>query len=150
MARHPRWVLRILTAVELDELARAIADAEAHTSGEIRIHLDAVCSDDAVTRAKAVFERLEMHRTTRRNGVLIYVAVEDRKFAVIGDEAVHTRVGQAYWEGLARTLGSELAAGRARDGLFAAVQDVGHVLRVHFPRDRDDRDELRDEVSISP
>src|SRR5256885_1014802 len=76
----------------------AVARAEAGTSAEIRIHLDHACPGDPMARAVVVFERLGMHRTPERHGVLIYVAVTDRKLAVIGDEGIHARVGEAYWE----------------------------------------------------
>ena len=101
-----------------------------------------------MTRAIERFERLGMHRTALRNGVLVYVAIEDRKLAVIGDAGIHARVGAAYWEGLTEALVAHLGAGRARDGLMTAVHAVGETLRRHFPRPPDDRNELSDEVSL--
>ncbi len=87
-------------------------------------------------------------RTVQRNGVLIYLALEDRKLAVIGDAGVHERVGAEYWERLTAALVGHLREGRPRDGLVAAVGDVGEVLRRHFPRRPDDRNELSDQVSL--
>ena len=81
----PEWLLQLLDAGDLEAIRAAIASTEDLTSGEIRIHLDPVCPDDPLGRARAVFETLGMHRTAARNGVLIYVSIEDRKLAVIGD-----------------------------------------------------------------
>ena len=104
MARHPRWVRRFLGEADLDAVAAAIATAEAATSAEIRVHLDARCPGEALARATLVFERLGMHRTAARHGVLIYVSIEDRKLAVLGDRGIHERVGQAYWDGLVEAV----------------------------------------------
>src|SRR6185436_9157204 len=98
MAVHPRWVRDFLSASDLDAVAAAVTAAEARTAAEIRVHLDHRCPGDPMARAVEIFERLGMHRTELRAGVLVYVAVADRKLAVIGDAGIHTRVGQAYWD----------------------------------------------------
>ena len=148
MARHPRWVRAFLAEADLDAVARALAEAEGRTSAEIRVHLDHRCPGEAVARAVAVFERLGMHETAERHGVLIYVSVADHKLAVLGDQGIHTRVGQAYWEGLVEAVLAHFRAERPRDGLLHAVGEVGAVLSRHFPRRPDDVNELSDQVSI--
>jgi uncharacterized membrane protein len=148
MRRPPRWVRRLLSPADLEAVARTVAEAEAATSGEIRVHLDARCPGDPMARAIERFERLGMHRTALRNGVLVYLAIEDRKLAVIGDAGVHARVGPAYWAELTAALVAHLGAGRPGEGLVAAVREVGATLRRHFPRTPDDRNELSDEVSL--
>jgi uncharacterized membrane protein len=148
MARHPRWVRKFLADADLEAVARSVAEAEAGTSGEIRVHLDARCPGEAMPRAIAVFERLGMTRTALRNGVLIYLAIKDRKLAVIGDAGIHARVTPEYWERLKETLVVDLRRERPRDGLVQAVRDVGEVLRRHFPRGPDDKNELTDQVSL--
>jgi uncharacterized membrane protein len=150
MARHPRWVRRFLGEAGLDAVAAAIAAAEAETSAEIRVHLDARCPGEALARATRVFERLGMHRTAARNGVLIYVSVEDHKLAVLGDRGIHERVGQAYWDGLVEAVLAYCRRQQFRDGLVHAVGEVGAALRRHFPRRPDDVDELPDRVSVEP
>ena len=82
---------------DLEAIAHAVRVAEGHTSAEVRVHLDHRCKGDALEKAVAVFERLGMHKTADRHGVLIYVAVTDRKLAVIGDRGIHERVGEDYW-----------------------------------------------------
>ena len=148
MGRHPRWVQRFLSESELHAIARVIAEVETRTSGEIRIHLDPTCPGDPVARAVEVFERLGMQGTTGRNGALIYVAPDDHKLAVIGDEGIHARVGQEYWERLVSDVAAHFREGHACDGLVAAVREVGATLEAHFPREPDDRDELSDAVSL--
>jgi uncharacterized membrane protein len=133
---------------DLEAVARAVAEAETGTSGEIRVHLDARCAGDPLSRAVRVFERLGMHRTAQRNGVLIYLAIADRKLAVIGDAGVHQRVSDEYWERLTAMLVADFREARPRDGLLKAVRDVGDTLRQHFPRAPDDRNELSDQVSL--
>jgi uncharacterized membrane protein len=150
MARHPRWVRAFLGEADLDAVSRAIAGEEARTSAEIRVHLDHHCSGEAMARAVAVFERLGMHRTAARPGVLIYVSVGDHKLAVLGDLGIHERVGQAYWERLVEAVLAHFRDERPRDGLLHAVGEVGAILARHFPRRPDDVNELSDQVSIDP
>jgi uncharacterized membrane protein len=148
MARHPRWVRKFLSEADLDALRRAITEAEAGTSAEIRVHLDHRCPDEPMVRAVAVFERLGMHRTAERHGVLIYIAVADRKLAVIGDQGIHERVGEGYWQRLVADVTRHFREERPRDGFLHAVRELGEALRRHFPRRPDDRNELGDEVSV--
>ena len=150
MARHPRWVRAFLGEADLDAVSRAIAGEEVRTSAEIRVHLDHHCSGEAMARAVAVFERLGMHRTAARHGVLIYVSVGDHKLAVLGDLGIHERVGQAYWERLVEAVLAHFRDERPRDGLLHAVGEVGAILARHFPRRPDDVNELSDQVSIDP
>jgi uncharacterized membrane protein len=150
MARHPRWVRGFLSETDLEAVAAAIAAAESTTSAEIRVHLDARCPGEPMPRAVAVFERLSMHQTAARHGVLVYVSVEDHKLAVLGDRGIHERVGQVYWDRLVQGVIAQLRERRHRDGLVHAVAEVGAVLRRHFPRRPDDVNELPDPVSLGP
>ena len=148
MARHPRWVRGFLSESDLEALRRAIIDAEAGTSAEIRVHLDHRCPGDPVARAVAVFERLGMHRTALRHAVLVYVAITDRKLAVIGDEGIHDRVGQEYWDRLVAAITAHFRDERPRDGFVHAVGELGAALAQHFPRRSDDVNVLGDEVTL--
>jgi uncharacterized membrane protein len=149
MRHHPPWTHALFTDDDLDAIARAIAAAESLTSAEIRVHLDRrvpPAAADALTRARQVFMRAGMQRTAERNGVLIYLAIEDHQLAVIGDEGIHARVGAAYWERVRDLLVEQLRGRTPRDALLAAIGDVASVLRKFFPR-RDDVNELSDRVS---
>jgi uncharacterized membrane protein len=125
MASPPRWVRRLLSRADLDALARAIAEAERHTSAEIGVHLERRVPrrpghDPAQARAREVFVRLGLDRTRERNAVLIYLALDDRRLAVVGDEGVHARVGDEYWARLRDLLVERLRQGRVREALVAA------------------------------
>ncbi len=148
MARHPKWVRAILSADDLEAVARAAAEAERLTSAEIRVHLDHSCDGDALQQAIKVFERLGMHNTAARNGVLIYVSVTDRKLAVIGDRGIHERVGEAYWQGLVAAVRARMRQQQPRDGLIHAIAEVSRELGRHFPRRPGDTNELSNEVSL--
>ncbi len=148
MAPPPRWVTRVLGDEDLSAVSRAIALAEAGTSGEIRVHLEQrLVASDPLTRSRQVFIELGMHRTRDRNAVLIYVTLADHHLAVLGDEGVHACVGGGYWDRLRDLLVERLRGGRTREALVEAVTEVGHTLRTHFPRRPDDTNELSDQVS---
>jgi uncharacterized membrane protein len=149
MPRHPKWVKAFLSEDDLEAVARAVAAAEEQTSAEVRVHLDHACPGDALPRAIKVFERLGMHKTAERHGVLVYISVTDRKLAVIGDKGIHERVGEAYWRELVDAVRDRMRRERPRDGLVHAVSELGAVLGRHFPRRPDDTDELPDAVSVS-
>jgi len=148
MARHPKWVRAILSDDDLEAVARAVAETEGHTSAEVRVHLDHSCDGDPLQQAIKVFERLGMHKTAARNGVLVYVSVTDRKLAVIGDRGIHERVGEAYWQGLVAAVRERMRQQQARDGLIHAIAEVGTELGRHFPRRPDDTNELSDQASL--
>jgi uncharacterized membrane protein len=151
---HPRWAERLFRAEDFTAMTDAVRQAEAATSAEIRVHLERrvhrwpLQRADALRRAGKVFAHLGMHLTAERHGVLIYLAVEDRKLAIVGDEGIHRHVGDAYWQGVRDLMIAKLREGRALEAVLAGVAEVGRVLARHFPRRPDDRNELSDQVSI--
>ena len=152
--RHPRWAQRLFSAEDFTAIAEAVRRAEAATSAEIRVHLERRVHrlpgqrPDALRRARKVFAHLGMHLTAERHGVLIYLAVEDKKLAVVGDEGIHRQVGDAYWETVRDLMIAKLREGRALDAVLAGIAEVGRVLARHFPRRPDDQNELSDQVSV--
>lgn len=126
----------------------AIADAENATSGEIRLHLESRCKGDVLDRAARVFEVLKMHETERRNGVLFYLATEDRQFAILGDGGINAVVPNDFWDGVRDTVIQGLAAGNAVEGLAAGIRLAGDQLAAHFPVAADDVNELSDDISF--
>jgi len=151
MAKHPRWTRSLLSDADLEAIGAAVAAAEHETSGEIRVHLERRLprAGGALMRATEIFTRLGMHATSERNGVLIYLAIEDRKLAIAGDAGVHARVGDEYWQRVRDAMVERLRRGEPRDAVLHAVTEVGQVLRRFFPRRPDDRNELNDQVSLS-
>jgi uncharacterized membrane protein len=146
--RAPRWVRGLLSADDLEAVRATIAAVEARSSAEVRVHLERTCPDDPLDRAVQVFEALGLARTAARNGVLVYLAVESRRLAVIGDGGVDARVPAGYWQHLARAGAGHLGAGRPREGLVVLLATLGETLVRLFPRRPDDRNELPDDVSF--
>ena len=127
-------------------IVAAIAEAEAHTSGEIRIVLSRQSVADPVAAAKEQFERLEMMNTADRNGVLIFVALSSHTFAVIGDQGVHEKCGQDFWRTLTDAMSAHFKPGKFTDGLVLGISRAGALLAEHFPRRPDDPNELPDHI----
>ena len=152
MARHPRWTRSHFNDDDLDAIARAVAAAEGLTSAEIRVHLERrlprAAKGDTLAHVRDVFHRLGMQHTRDRNGVLIYLALADRRLAILGDEAIHRKVGHAYWERVRDAMVEKLRAGSAREAVVAAVGDVAAVLQRFFPHRPDDTNELSNQVSV--
>jgi uncharacterized membrane protein len=151
---HPRWAERLFSAADLAAIAEAVQRAETTTSAEIRVHLERRVHRlpgqraDALRRARKVFAHLGMHLTAERHGVLIYLALEDRALAIVGDEGIHRRVGDRYWEQVRDLMIARLRDGHPLEAVLAGVGEVGRVLTEHFPRRPDDVNELTDRVSL--
>ena len=126
----------------------AIADAESQTSGEIRLHVESRCKGEVLDRAASVFETLAMHKTELRNGVLFYLATEDRQFAILGDGGINAAVPEGFWDGVKNTVIAGLAEGKAGEGLTAGIRLAGEQLAAHFPVADDDVNELSDDISF--
>jgi uncharacterized membrane protein len=139
---------QLFPRAEQTRVVEAIKAAERGTSGEIKVHVEARCpGGDAMKRAEALFSRLKLHQTRERNGVLIYLAVNDRKFALRGDQGIHEAVGSPFWSEAATTMKEAFQRGAFADGLVGAVQAVGARLAERFPPRTDDKNELSDEIS---
>ena len=130
-------------------IIRAIREAETSSSGEIRVHLEAKCeNEDPIERAKEVFTELNMHETELRNGTIIYVATDDHKIAIWGDEGIHSKVGQNFWNDELDLLTRYFMADDYETGLREAVLKIGEKLREFFPyQGEDDINELSDDIS---
>ncbi len=130
------------------QLVQAIKDAELHTSGEIRVHLESKCAGDPLQRAVYIFNYLKMYNTQSRNGVLVYVAVESRKFAIIGDVGINNAVPDNFWDGIKQRMGEAFSAGNYVEGLSSAIREAGESLKKYFPYQSDDVNEQPDEISF--
>lgn len=144
---------RFFTKAEQEQIVAAIAAAEKHTTGEIRVYIERSVKqvgheqDATYVRAREVFARLGMQRTEARNGVLVYLAVRSRRFAIVGDEELHRRVGDDYWLEIRDSLAADFATERFAEGLVAAITAIGDRLGDHFPPRSDDRNELTDDIA---
>lgn len=137
---------KFIEQLEHDRIVRAIAAAETKTSGEIRVFIQHGEVSDPVSVARAQFERLGMTKTRKRNGVLIFVAPRAQKFAVIGDQGVHEKCGDPFWQALTQAMRTHFQAQNFTDAVVHAINETGGLLAQHFPRFPDDRDELPNTV----
>ncbi len=130
------------------QIINAIRVAETNTSGEIRVHIEKHCKGNALDRAAYIFEKLEMHETKLRNAVLFYLAVEDHKFAILGDGGINQKVPENFWEKIKEEMGSKFREGKITEGLSTGIKKAGEQLKQHFPYQKDDVNELSDEISF--
>ena len=134
---------------EKNRILAAIKAAELTTSGEIRVHLELHCRKERILdRAAAVFAKLDMHKTVNRNGVLIYVALDDHKFAIIGDAGINSRVPGNFWESTRELMEGHFSRGAIIDGLEEGIRLAGEQLSTYFPYRGDDVNELPDDISF--
>jgi len=133
---------------EKEDIKQAIMNAELDTSGEIRVHIENSLTGDVLDRAAFVFRQLGMNKTELRNGVLIYLAVKNRRFAIIGDRGIHKVVPEHYWDDIKANMLNHFRENRFTDGLIEAIASAGTQLKKHFPHKRGDVNELSDEVSF--
>lgn len=137
----------MINQVENDLIVSAIQKAEMQTSGEIRVHIDQKCASDPVKRAVQVFEKLGMHKTALRNGVLIYVSFSDRKLAIIGDQGINSVVPADFWMSTKDKMIHHFKENRFADGIIAAITEAGEQLKRFFPYMENDENELSNEIS---
>jgi uncharacterized membrane protein len=130
------------------EIVEAIRIAEKNTSGEIRIHIEKKTSLNSLDRAKEVFYKLKMNHTKLENGVLIYVAVTSKSFAIFGGKGIDAVVPENFWNSTRDIIASHFKKGNFKQGLIDGIENAGEQLKKHFPWDEDDTNELSNEISI--
>jgi len=136
-----------LNAAQEQLIVDAIREAEKNTSGEIRVDFEKNLQKDPIERAQEVFFKLEMDKTKYKNGVLFYVAVDDHRFAIIGDEGIDKVVPDDFWESVKNEVISEFIEGNFAEGLVKGILHTGEKLKQYFPYEDDDKNELSDEIS---
>ncbi len=136
-----------LTKAEEQEIVQAIVEAEKNTSGEIRVHLEEHTEKPPLQRAQEVFLSLNMHETKERNGVLIYVATASKQFAIIGDEGINKVVESDFWDCTKDTIITHFKQNEYKKGLIQGILKAGEQLKQYFPYQKDDINELPNEIS---
>lgn len=137
----------LLSAEHESIIIQAIQESEKQTSGEIRVHVESHCEGHPIERAKVLFFQLGMQQTDLQNGILVYLAIKDRKFSIIGDKGIDARVVPAFWEIVRDEMKPFLAKNDFGLGLAHGVRRIGEALVAHFPYQKDDVNELTDEIS---
>jgi len=128
-------------------IRQAIERAEKNTSGEIRICVEKSCSEDPLNRAAGYFFKLEMDKTKLRNGVLIYLATTDRKFAIIGDAGINKVVPSNFWDDAKEAMLASFKEGNLAQGIVTGIDRAGKQLRQYFPYEAGDKNELPDDIA---
>lgn len=136
------------TDERLAEIDAAIKQAENTTSGEIRLYVEDKCKEDVLDHSAFLFEKLNMHRTELRNGVLFYLAIQDHKFAILGDGGINAKVEKDFWDHIKDEMVVHFKEGRFAEGLETGISMAGKALAEHFPVSDDDVNELSDDIII--
>ena len=135
-----------ISQLDHDRIVRAIQDAEASTSGQIRVYIQrGKLNVDPLIAGQREFHRLRMHKTRERNAVLIFVAPRAQKFAVIGDRGIHEKCDDAFWQKLIDLMRLHFKSESFSDALVEAITGAGNLLAQHFPKKPSDRNELSDQ-----
>lgn len=140
-------VEEFLTKAEEQQIVEAIGKAEKNTSGEIRVHIEKQTSVAAIDRAMEVFRTLNMENTQERNGVIIYVAVKSKQFAIYGDKGINEKVTSDFWDSTKDAIQNHFQDGNFKQGLIDGILKAGEQLKTHFPYHDEDIDELSNEIS---
>ena len=136
------------TKEQQSEIMSSLKEAEKSTSGEIRVHIETTCQEDVLDRAAWIFSKLNMNKTEERNGVLFYLAVRDHKFAIIGDAGINAKVPEGFWNEIKELMQKSFREGKFTEGLSQGILLAGSQLKAHFPHNKNDVNELSDEISF--
>ncbi|WP_343305531.1 TPM domain-containing protein [Chitinophaga niabensis] len=132
---------------EKNRVVNAIRHAERLTSGEIRLFVESRCEYvDPMDRAREAFVSLGMDKTKQRNGVLLYIAMLDHQFAILGDQGIHEKVGSDFWQREALLLKNHFSSNKIVEGIEVCVKEIGESLYHYFPYDSGDQNELPDDI----
>lgn len=141
--------MQILSEQSQRSIVQAIQKAEERTTGEIKVHIEEHCPvNDVSARAVEVFNYLALDKTALRNGVLLYLAYGDNQFAILGDAGINQKVGQQFWDSTKTIMQQNFKNKNFELGFIKAIQEVGEKLRLHFPADGKNENEISDEISI--
>jgi len=133
---------------EKKRIEQAILEAELDTSGEIRVHIETEFKGDILDRAAALFDLLKMQKTILRNGVLIFIGIKNRQFAILGDLGINHVVPADFWDETKTLMESHFKNSDFTTGLEVGIKMAGDQLKKHFPFQKDDTNELSNEISF--
>lgn len=139
---------KYFTQAQKDAMVTAIEEAEKCTSGEIRVHFQNHCQTDPLDNAVEIFEKLKMHETEQRNGVLIFIALQDKKMAILGDAGINAKVSDNFWDNIKNRMVNKFKSGQICEGICEAVKETGIQLKTYFPYQKDDINELSNDLSF--
>jgi uncharacterized membrane protein len=129
-------------------IEQAIFEAERDTSGEIRVHIETGFTGDILDYAANVFAQLNMHKTAQRNGVLIFFGIKNRKFAILGDAGINKAVPEDFWDQIKLVMEGYFRKSEFAQGMAVGIKMAGEQLKKHFPYQKNDVNELTNEISF--
>lgn len=133
-----------------EKIKHSIEWAEKNTSGEIRVCIEKKCKIEPLDRAVTCFHDLEMHKTKLNNGVLIYVATDDKKFAIIGDKGINALVADDFWDSTKNLMLQHFKNNHLAEGISIGIIEAGKQLKKYFPYQSGDVNELPDDIVFLP
>jgi uncharacterized membrane protein len=136
------------TREQQEQIRDAIKEAEKETSGEIRVHIETSFKGNLLDRASWIFKKIGMHTTDDHNGVLFYLAVRNKEFAIIGDSGINSKVQKNFWDNIKGVLQKHFKSEKFTEGLIEGILLAGNQLKEHFPHMKDDINKLTDEISF--
>jgi uncharacterized membrane protein len=139
---------KFFTKKQKAQIKHAIINAELDTSGEIKVHIENNCEEEVLDRAAYWFTKLKMDKTELHNGVLFYLAVKSKKFAIVGDQGINKEVPENFWDEVKTLMGDKFKNEQFTEGLAEGITMAGKLLKKHFPYHSDDINELSDEISF--
>ncbi|QHT67206.1 TPM domain-containing protein [Rhodocytophaga rosea] len=140
--------INFFSTAQKEQIVQAIREAETNTSGEIKVHVETRCPGEVMDHAKEIFLSLKLNQTKLRNGVLFYLAVDDHKFAILGDSGIDTVVPANFWQEIKDRMRAQFKTGAVTQGLCEGILLAGQQLKAHFPYQSDDTNELSDDISF--
>jgi len=141
------YVADFFSTEQQQQIRAAIERMEHKTSGEIRLHVESDCKGDPYERVVHVFHRLHMHKTKHRNAVLFYLAINHKKFAIVGDEGIHKSVPENFWVTVKDHVIAQFKEGKFAEGICEGIDMTGEMLKTYFPYNKSDKNQLSDEIS---
>jgi uncharacterized membrane protein len=134
------------TKEQHENIRAAIRKAETQTSGEIRLFIENRCKEEILDRAAFIFDQLNIHKTTDRNGVLFYLAIHERQFAILGDAGINKVVKQGFWDEIKEHMVARFKKAEFAEGLCEGISMAGEALKNYFPYRKNDKNELSDDI----
>lgn len=139
---------QLLEKTQIEQIKLSIQKAEKNTSGEIKVHIEKHCKTGVIARAVYLFHQLKLQKTEQRNAVLIYIAIQDKTFAIIGDNGINQKVPASFWDSTKELMLHNFKQQKIIEGIIAGIEMAGEQLKTFFPYSQDDKNELSDDISF--
>ncbi|WDE99199.1 TPM domain-containing protein [Lentisphaera profundi] len=138
--------MSFLSKEQQTQISDSISLAEKNTSGEVVLYICKKCKKDIYHYAQEIFNKKGLYKTAQRNAVLIMLSYQDHKLAVIGDEGINTIVEGDFWDDVIKHMTDNFKNNAYTEGLSEGINMIGEKLKVHFPYQSDDVNELPNEI----